>query len=135
MSIERRSKRRYPLELTVNYQSMDPRMTLIGEGRSRNVSSTGVLVSCGDQLPEGTALKVTLEWPTLLNGVTPLQLVTFGKVSRSDDFGFAFELDTYQFRTTRRKSDRAGSPLLACSVGEDKVVKVKAAAAGLRHAF
>ncbi len=123
MNLERRQKTRYPIELSVSYQSMDPRLTLTGEGRSRNVSSTGVLVSCGDQLPEGTALRVTLEWPTLLNGVTPLQLVTFGKVTRSDDFGFALQLDNYQFRTTKRKSERAGEAPLA-----------SAAAAALRQA-
>ena len=126
MNIDRRTKTRYPIELTVNYQSMDPKLTVTGEGRSRNVSSTGVLVSCGDQLPQGTELKVTLEWPTLLNGVTPLQLVTYGKVARSDDFGFALRLDTYTFRTTRRKSQQ-GDTLLAQAAGE---IRLKA----LRHA-
>jgi hypothetical protein len=132
MNIERRSKTRYPIELTVNYQSMDPRLLLNGEGRSRNVSSTGVLVSCGDQLPEGTSLKVTLEWPTLLNGVTPLQLVTFGKVARSDDHGFALELDSYQFRTTRRKAERAADASIP-PPGE-RAPLAEAAAAAMRRA-
>jgi hypothetical protein len=55
-----------------------------------------------DKMSEGVRLKLTIEWPSLLNGTTPLQLVTFGKVVRTSEQGFAIALEHYQFRTMRR---------------------------------
>jgi hypothetical protein len=47
-------------------------------------------------------MQLTIEWPSLLNGATPLQLVTFGKVVRSSQGGFAVAVESYQFRTMKR---------------------------------
>ena len=48
-------------------------------------------------------MKVTIEWPSLLNGITPLQLVTIGKVVRRKGPTLAVALEHYQFRTMSRK--------------------------------
>lgn len=103
MNIERRLKARYPLQLNVRYQTFGRDDSVSGEGQTVNLSSTGVLVASADKLNNGVRLRLTIEWPTLLNGTTPLQLVTFGKVVRSDDNGFAVALEHYQFRTMKRK--------------------------------
>jgi PilZ domain len=102
MTNERRSKVRYPLELTVRYQSLD-RQRLSGEGRTVNVSSSGLLMVAPNHVDEGARMKVTIEWPSLLNGTTPLQLVTVGKVVRRRDSFLAVALEHYQFRTMSRK--------------------------------
>jgi len=78
-----------------------------------NLSSTGVLVASPDKMNNGVRLRLTIEWPTLLNGTTPLQLVTFGKVVRSDEAGFAVALEHYQFRTMKRKPQERASAGLA----------------------
>lgn len=108
---ERRAKTRYPIELTLSYQTLDVNAPVSGVGRSMDMSSSGLLVSCPNQIPEGTILKITIDWPTLLNGATPLQLVTIGKVARSDAATFAVALESYEFRTTRRRSEPLDSPV------------------------
>jgi len=62
-----------------------------------------MLITAEHVLPEGCHLKVTVEWPTLLNGTTALQLVTTGKVVRRHDSAFGITFDQYQFRTRKQK--------------------------------
>jgi hypothetical protein len=102
MSIERRAKVRYPLELTVRYQTVDGEAVVSGVGRTLNVSSSGILIVAENDVKEGSRLKVTLEWPSLLNGTTPLQLVTIGRVVRRGPSSIAISLEHYQFRTMGR---------------------------------
>src|SRR4051794_23927923 len=87
MNIERRFKARYPIELNVRYHTFGKTTVISGEGRTVNFSSSGVLVATSDKVDDGSRLKLTIEWPSLLNGTTPLQLVTFGRVVRTDDRG------------------------------------------------
>jgi len=117
MLIERREKARYPLELVVHYQTLGPQ-SVSGVGRTVNVSSSGALIAAEHDLDEGVRLRVTIEWPTLLDGITPLQLVTTGKVVRHKHFDFCIAFDWYQFRTMKRRQ----SPLLSRTM-------IKAAAA------
>jgi hypothetical protein len=104
MNMERRSKARYPIELAVNYQALDPALGIAGSGRSLNMSSGGLLISSEVRLVVGTLMKVTLEWPSLLDGTTPLQLVTVGRVARSGESSFALTFEHYQFRTMGRRN-------------------------------
>ncbi|HUA18163.1 MAG TPA: PilZ domain-containing protein [Bryobacteraceae bacterium] len=102
MTIERRSKMRYPLELNVRYQTLETRAASAGAGQTVNMSSNGLLVACHAAPDEGTRLRLTVEWPSLLNGSTPLQLVTVGSVVRATDSNFAVAFENYQFRTMGR---------------------------------
>ena len=112
MTTERRMKVRYPLELTVQYQTMGLQIPLSGSGQTLNLSSSGMLITTEHELPEGCHLKVTVEWPTLLNGKTALQLVTTGKVVRKQNAALGITFDHYQFRTRKQKP----SMLLQASV-------------------
>jgi len=103
MSDERRSKVRYPLELAVRYQSIGPSLALAGIGRTLNLSSRGLLFESNDDIPPGARLKVVIEWPSLLNGTTPLQLVTVGRVVRQGNCNFAVVFEHYQFKTMSRR--------------------------------
>ena len=103
MNIERRTRERYPLELVVEYQTLDGQ-SVSGSGRTVNVSSRGALIAAEHNFAQGTRLKVTMEWPTLLDGVTPLQLVTTGIVVRHMKSSLGIAFDWYQFRTMRRGS-------------------------------
>jgi len=102
MDNERRVKSRYPLELNARYQTMGAAGPVAGVGQTLNMSSSGMLLACASEMPEGTRLKVFVEWPSLLNGTTPLQLITVGTVVRRSDIGVSVVFDSYQFRTMSR---------------------------------
>jgi len=101
MTIERRSKSRYPIQLRVRYQTLS-RFPISGAGETLNISSSGLLVSSPDEIGAGSQLKITIEWPSLLNGTTPLQLMMTGRVVRRVGSGFAVACESYQFRTMSR---------------------------------
>ena len=102
MAIERRAKLRYPLELNVRYHTMGALRPTAGVGQTINMSSGGMFLVCGTKFAEGTRLKLFVEWPSLLNGTTPLQLITVGTVLRSTEIGVSILFESYQFRTMSR---------------------------------
>jgi hypothetical protein len=99
---ERRVKSRYPLELNARYQTMGAAGPVAGVGQTLNMSSSGMFLAGASDLPEGTRLKIFVEWPSLLNGTTPLQLITVGTVVRCTQIGISIVFDSYQFRTMSR---------------------------------
>jgi len=101
---ERRSKRRYPLQLNLRYRSVSSRMAVSGTGQTLNVSSAGLLIASSHDLMENIRLHITVEWPWLLDQSTPLQLVADSRVVRTGEGHFAVELVRYQFRTSRRQA-------------------------------
>ncbi len=102
MNNERRVKSRYPIELNARYQTMGAGGPVAGVGQTVNMSSSGMLLACGSEIPVGTRLKTFVEWPSLLNGTTPLQLITVGTVVRCTQIGVSILFDSYQFRTMGR---------------------------------
>jgi hypothetical protein len=113
MNIERRFKARYPVELNVRYQTYGQTTPVSGVGRTINFSSSGVLVAASETVADGARLKLVIEWPSLLNGTTPLQLITLGRVVRSSASGFAVALEHYQFRTMKRSAKGLASGVAA----------------------
>jgi hypothetical protein len=102
MANERRVKSRYPLALNVRYQTMEPEGLVSGVGQTVNLSSNGMHVACSSNVPEGTRVRTYVEWPTLLNGTTPLQLITVGTVVRRTALGISIAFESYQFKTMSR---------------------------------
>src|SRR5579871_4884734 len=102
MENERRVKSRYPLELNVRYQTMGGAGSVAGVGQTINMSSSGMFLACESNIPEGARLKLFVEWLSLLNGTTPLQLITVGTVVRSTEIGISVVFESYQFRTMSR---------------------------------
>ena len=101
-NIERRSKARYPVKLTVRYHTVGRKHAVNGVGQTLNMSSGGLLVSAAHEINAGARMEVNIEWPLLLDGNVPLQLVAVGRVVRSDDSAFAVSFAQYQFRTMGR---------------------------------
>jgi hypothetical protein len=110
MYIEHRAKSRYPLQLNVRYQTLGMARPVGGVGQSRNLSSSGVYITCDSNIREGTRVRVVIQWPSLLNGTTPLQLITVGMVVRREDAGLAIAFEGYQFRTASRRANVATMP-------------------------
>jgi hypothetical protein len=99
---ERRVKSRYPLELNVRYQTMGAAGPVAGVGQTVNISSSGMFLACASNIPEGARLKLFIEWPSLLNGTTPLQLIMVGTVVRCTEIGISVVFESHQFRTMSR---------------------------------
>jgi hypothetical protein len=102
MSYERRVKSRYAVELNVRYQMLGAADTVAGVGQTVNMSSSGMLLAGAVNVPEGARIKLFVEWPSLLNGTTPLQLITVGTVVRATPVGVSVVFESYQFRTMSR---------------------------------
>lgn len=65
------------------------------------MSSGGVLVVSEHEISAGLELELNIEWPFLLDGRVPLQLVASGKVVRCDASSFALKVTSHQFRTKK----------------------------------
>ncbi|HEV2446223.1 MAG TPA: PilZ domain-containing protein [Candidatus Sulfopaludibacter sp.] len=114
--IERRSTRRYPLQLQVRYRTTSARLSLSGKGQTLNISSAGLLIASPQMVREGLRLQLNVEWPWMLDDRTPLQLIAESRVVRADASQFAVTLERYQFRTSGRQSapvDRLSWPVTA----------------------
>jgi hypothetical protein len=105
IAMERRSKVRYPLVLSVRYHTLGRlgRKFYSGVGQAVNLSSGGALVDSQHELGVGAELEVRMDWPSLLDGRIPLQFVAVGWVVRCDAASFAVRFRRHHFRTLKRK--------------------------------
>ena len=111
ISQDRRSKRRYPIALPVQYKIMKNYLVIgTGSGSSIDLSSGGIAFAASEPLRVGSYLELSISWPVLLNHSCPLQLVAAGRVVRSDAGCTAMRLDRYEFRTQRANAFQAASP-------------------------
>jgi len=116
---EQRSHQRYPIELEVEYRLLGKgRSEHVGSGKTRNMSSGGVLFEALGSPPAGCAIELMLNWPFLLEGVCPLRLVMRGRIVRSDVYGVAMQSSFHEFRT-------AGSRLPKSQSSTNLIVRAK----------
>ncbi len=100
---ERRRSSRFPIEREVRYKTLNQRAeTLIGNGKTLNISSSGVLFTSDHDLPVGTRLEVAISWPAQLNEKCLLNLVARGRVTRHAKGQLALQIQQYEFRTQSR---------------------------------
>ncbi len=98
-STERRVRVRFPVKMLVHYRTLDRQDPVSGRGLLVNMSSGGVLVATEQELTAGRGVEVSIQWPFLLDGRVPLQLVAAGKVVRADTSSFALLFKGHEFRT------------------------------------
>src|SRR6266852_9546543 len=100
---ERRSKIRYPIRLSVRYRGLGRMDGVVGVGQTLDLSSSGILVESPHQqkVSVGSRLEVSVEWPIMLDGTSPLQVVILGRVVRSETSRFAASFPRYYFRTMK----------------------------------
>jgi hypothetical protein len=104
---ERRLKYRYPSDLKVRFRSSSRSGSpFSGAGLAINLSSGGILVASDQQIQVGTLLEMSIEWPLLLEGIIPLQLIAIGRVLRVGAACFAATFERYEFRTLNKPSAR-----------------------------
>ena len=95
----RREQRRFALALKLTYSLKTGEH---GAGELSNMGSSGLFFKCDHHFVRGELVRVSLEWPYLLDGRCPLQLCVDGRVLRSGDSGTAIATMKYEFRTARR---------------------------------
>src|SRR5207247_942469 len=82
---DRRSKKRYALDLALTYRVIRKGLVkATGSGRTSNISSRGLAFTTSDTFEVGTDIELSICWPVLLNDNCLLKMVVEGTVVRSD---------------------------------------------------
>lgn len=97
---ERRLSMRFPIECAVRYETLNPRAGILaGNGKTLNISSSGVLFNSDHDLPVGTRLEVSINWPVQLNERCLLKLLVRGRIVRYRKGQLAMQIQQHEFRT------------------------------------
>jgi c-di-GMP-binding flagellar brake protein YcgR len=96
---ERRRADRFPIEREMHYRVLNKRSEESGNGKTVNISSSGILFATEEALPLGRRVELSISWPAQLNGKCPLKLVARGRVVRFEKGLVAIEIQQYEFRT------------------------------------
>jgi hypothetical protein len=97
---DRRHSDRFPIEREVRFRVLNKRGgEEAGEGKTLNISSSGVLFTSGRLLLPGRRLELAISWPVQLNNQVALKLVARGRVVRFEEGRAAIEIQQYEFRT------------------------------------
>ena len=100
---ERRRSSRFPIERELRYKTLNQRTEILaGNGKTLNISSSGVLFTSDHELAVGTRLEVSISWPAQLNERCLLNLVARGRITRHLHGQLALQIQQYEFRTQSR---------------------------------
>lgn len=106
---DRRHSDRFPIEREVRFRILSKRNTEEnGDGKTINISSSGVLFTADQVLLPGRRLEVSISWPAQLNNKCALKLVARGRIVRFEDGRAAMEIQQYEFRTHSTGGGPAG---------------------------
>lgn len=95
---DRRMNRRYDLQLDLSYiVHTGSRITLVGSGRSENLSSGGLMFRTGAAMDVDCTVIAALRWPLPSLTGEPLLLVVSGRVVWSDRDCAALALSRHEF--------------------------------------
>jgi len=114
ISADRRSGRRYPLNLQLMYTVMKRcQVCQTGSGRTIDMSSSGISFETEEALDPGSSVELSIAWPVLLNKTCSLKLIVTGRIVRSGAVRAAIRMQRYEFRTKGSgplRTMTAGSP-------------------------
>ncbi len=100
IQVDRRHSDRFPIEREVGYRVLNKRSgEESGDGKTINISSSGVLFTSEHLLLPGRRLELSISWPAQLNHKCALKLVARGRVVRFESGHAAIEIEQYEFRT------------------------------------
>lgn len=104
---DRRQDRRYVIHLELRWKLIRRKRILdTGTGRTLDLSSGGMLIETGRQLPVGLNIELSLAWPVKLHNVAPMQLVVSGRIVRSIGQRAAIQMVQHEFRTAGKSSEQ-----------------------------
>jgi len=97
---DRRRSDRFAIERELRYRALNKRGgEEAGEGKTLNMSSSGVLFTAGQILRPGRRIELAISWPAQLNNKCALKLVARGRIVRFENGVAAMEIQQYEFRT------------------------------------
>ena len=97
---DRRHSVRFPIEREVRFRILSKRNPEgNGDGKTVNISSSGVLFTSEQVLLPGRRLELSISWPAQLNNKCALKLVARGRIVRFEEGRAAMEIQQYEFRT------------------------------------
>ncbi|HLY17236.1 MAG TPA: PilZ domain-containing protein [Bryobacteraceae bacterium] len=106
---DRRHSDRFPIEREVRYRVLSKRSGEdAGDGKTLNISSSGVLFTADHVLLPGRRLELAISWPAQLDNKCALKLVARGRIVRFEDGRAAMEIQQYEFRTQSSHLNGAG---------------------------
>lgn len=94
--VEQRRSRRFELRLPVKLVRAGT-LPIQKTAETRNVSSTGVLITTDTRVPIGECIEYLITLPVMGDGDTAVRLRCMGKVVRHDVFASAATLERYEF--------------------------------------
>jgi len=94
---ERRDSIRYPLSLELRYTIA--RLRLSGSGYTLDLSSSGLRFRADRPLPIGAHVRISINWPVLLERAVQLQLIASGVVVWTSESEVAVKVERHEFRT------------------------------------
>ena len=101
--VGRRRRVRYPITLAVQYAANGG----MRGGTTSNISSSGLFIATRDVLPVDQPIKVTIDWPAVLDGRCPLCLVVMGRVCRISRHGMGIAIEKHEFQLRSARGARA----------------------------
>ena len=101
---DRRSDRRYDVQLELRFTYKARGVTYLGSGRTIDLSGGGVMFETDTPPPDGQEVELRIAWPFLLQNVCPLEVFIRGAVIRTDARGTAVRTQHYEFRTCGPRS-------------------------------
>lgn len=112
MTVERRARKRFPLNLELRFTaSKGSRQPIQGRGVVENISSQGVAFRTETALAPDVNIDASIEWPVTLNGDCVLRVTVEGRMLRVQDGLSVMRVDRYEFRTGGRVGTPAASDL------------------------
>jgi PilZ domain len=97
---DRRGSDRFPIARDVHYSVLNKRMAEeAGDGKTINISSSGVLFTSQHRLLPGRRVELSISWPAQLNDQCGLKLMARGRVVWFENGRAAIEIHKYEFRT------------------------------------
>ena len=96
---ERRLQRRYPIELDLEFKVIEHgEVVAIGEGKTENLSSGGLLFRPDQPAAPGKHVEVAIRWPAVLGDAPFVTLYVSGRMMRNDENGIAMRARRYEFQ-------------------------------------
>lgn len=107
--MEHRKSQSFLIELGLRYRTLDRGLPILtGSGKTINMSSSYVLFIPTQRLASTTHLvEVSIYWPVLLEGKSPLSLVLRGSILRQQDEQVVLKIQEHEFHL--RRADLPGT--------------------------
>ncbi len=103
MSLERRSRQRFPLDLPLHFAvKQGRRETVQGSGTVTNIGSKGLAFHTDMALRPGLEIHAAVNWPVTLSGRCGLKIAIGGRILRCSQGEVVMSVEKYEFRTDGR---------------------------------